>query len=106
MAITRTKSTKLSVSLTHASYINIKTRKQETGESLSSIIESALRDQKILSDEDRAMLISIRQDLSRVGANLNQIAHALNASEYVTRSHIETTAQEVKETVATIKQYL
>ena len=106
MATIRRKSTKLSVSLQNEKYEKLLAESQQKGVPISRLIDDALDGRRLLREDERDILFELRSDLSRVGSNLNQIAHALNINEYVTRSQIESTASEVKSLVSLIKPYL
>ena len=106
MATIRKKSTKLSVSLQNEKYERLLAEAQAKDTSISRLIDDALDNRRLLTPDEKKLLVSLRNDLSRVGSNLNQIAHALNINEHVTRSQIESTAEEVKSLVSLIKPYL
>jgi hypothetical protein len=106
MATIRKKSTKLSVSLQNEKYEKLLAEAQQKGVPISRLIDDALAGRRLLREDERDILFELRSDLSRVGSNLNQIAHRINVNELVTLSQIESTAAEVKELVSFIKPYL
>jgi hypothetical protein len=106
MATIRKKSTKLSVSLQNEKYERLLAEAQSKDVSISRLIDDALDNRRLLTADEKKLLVSLRNDLSRVGSNLNQIAHALNISQPVAIEKITDTAEEVKSLVLTIKPYL
>ena len=106
MATIRKKSTKLSVSLSNEKYERLLEESQQKGVPISRLIDDGLSGRRLLREDERDILIELRGDLSRIGSNLNQIAHKLNVNELVTLSQIEATAAEVKSLVSLIKPYL
>jgi predicted DNA-binding ribbon-helix-helix protein len=106
MATIRKKSTKLSVSLQNEKYEKLLAEAQSKDVSISRLIDDALDNRRLLTADEKKLLVSLRNDLSRIGSNLNQIAHALNLSEPVATKKVTDTAEEVKSLVSVIKPYL
>jgi light-regulated signal transduction histidine kinase (bacteriophytochrome) len=107
MATIRKKSTKLSVSLSNDKYQRLLEESKEKSVSMSRLIDDALAGRRLLREDEREMIVELRGELSRIGSNLNQIAHKLNVNnELVTLSQIEATAAEVKSLVSLIKPSL
>jgi predicted DNA-binding ribbon-helix-helix protein len=106
MATIRKKSTKLSISLQNAKYEKLLAEAQSKDVPISRLIDDALDNRRILTTDEKRLLVSLRNDLSRVGSNLNQIAHALNISEPVATKKVTDVAEEVKSLASVIKPYL
>jgi hypothetical protein len=107
MATIRTKSTKLSVSLKNDEYHKLTLTASSREVPLSRVISDALNNRRLITDEDRKILIQMRQDLSRVGANLNQLSHHLNAGRLdIDTKDATEVIKSVKDTVSKIKEYL
>lgn len=69
----------------------------------SDIIRTLLKCARLADDEERTMLADARQNLARVGSNLNQIARALNIGEHPVMGTIESAAKEVESAVKILK---
>jgi hypothetical protein len=106
MATVRKFSTKFSVSIPNADYINLTKKAQKLDVTLSKYVQDSINDRPALSEIDKSILIEMRNDLARVGANLNQIAHHLNLGLTVEHNAIKQTVQAVNDAVSRIKNML
>ncbi|MHB8201985.1 MAG: plasmid mobilization relaxosome protein MobC [Acidithiobacillus sp.] len=77
---------------------------KELGMPRSQALLTTWQCRRFADAEERRLLSEARQDLARVGANLNQIAHALNRGAPVRLEAIQAAAEAVATTVRLLKK--
>jgi Bacterial mobilisation protein (MobC) len=97
---------------TDAEHADLTARAADEGMSLSGyLIWAGSRDAPPLSLQDRKILVATREELRRIGVNLNQLAHATNAAkrgngQAPTAAEIAGTLASLNELMAAIKALL
>lgn len=99
----RKETVSLGISFMKDDVIWLEQLQRQAGMNRSDIIRTLLKRARLPDPEERAMLADARQNLARVGSNLNQIAHALNAGESPVMEHIESAVKEVTSAVKILK---
>jgi uncharacterized protein (DUF1778 family) len=97
---------------TDEQHADLTARAAANGQSLNTyLIWAGSRDAPPLSLEDRKILVATREELRRIGINLNQLTHATNASrkgngQAPTADEIAGTLASLNELMAAIKALL
>jgi len=100
----RGKTAYLTITLSIDEYNKIKQLADDKKISKSAIVKSALRNLKVLSDDERDEIKKLLAELHRIGVNLNQIAKRLNYGDEIDFLELRGQLRELKKELQRTRQ--